>query len=341
MGATAVSLAFTGVQKCAILLVVLGDQISGELLKRLSDDEVQLVSNAVASLPVVSQEQVEAVIEEFRAETRDAVHLGHGGVDYAKRILTAAFGAEGSKKHMERLPKPAGKTSNVNQELQRVDPQLLARFVRSEHPQTVALILSHLNPSQSAAVLASMDPEMRADLAVRIAQLDQISPVVIGKISAVLGKKLKTLGEIKRESYGGPRVVAEIFNQLESGVSKEILTQIGEQNSELMESIRRKMFVFEDLMAVDANGVKEVLSRVDRRLLSLALKGTSEELRTHLLQGMSQRGAAMLIEDMEALGPVKIKDVQAAQQEVIEALRKLESEGVISLRGGSDEQFVV
>jgi flagellar motor switch protein FliG len=342
MAASALAPAMTGLQKSAILLIALGDQASAELLKRLDDEEVQLVSNAIASLPAVSPEQAQAVLEEFLSVTQNARHVGHGGVDYAARILTAAFGSERSRKHLERLPSLSAKGSDSNEQLQRVDPQLLARFVRSEHPQTVALILAHLSPAQSAAVLASMDPDVRANLAVRIAKLDQISPAVIAKVSAVLGQKLKTLGEIKRESSGGPRAVAEIFNQLDNALSDEILNQIGAENSELVEAIRQKMFVFDDLLSIDAGGIKELLGRADRRVLTVALKGTSDELRQHLLQGMSQRGAAMLLEDMEALGPIKIREVEAAQQQVITVVRQLETEGLLNRKkgGGGDEQYV-
>jgi flagellar motor switch protein FliG len=323
----------TGVQKCAILMVALGDQGSAELLKHLSEEEVQMVSNAIATLPTISAEHAEAVLEEFRATATNAVQVGRGGVAFAKRILTSAFGPEGSKKHLERLPETSGKNIH-SRELQRVDPQLLARFVRSEHPQTIALILAHLGSAQSAAVLSSMDPPVQADIVLRIAKLEKISPTVISKISAVIGQKLKSVGEIKRESSGGPRAVAEILNQLDSNLSGEILTQIGEENADLMEAIRNKMFVFDDILSIDANGVKELLARTDRRALTVALKGASEEVLHHLLKGMSQRGSAMLMEDTEALGPVKIKDVEAAQQQVIAVVRQLESEGVVNLRGG-------
>src|SRR5579862_423960 len=332
--------ALTGVQKCAILLIALGDHISADLLKRMTDEEVQAVSNAIATLPAISSEQAQAVLEEFRNVTAEANQVGRGGVDYAKRILTNAFGPEGSKRHLDRLPTASGR----DQHLQRVDPALLARFVKSEHPQTVAIILSHLNAAQSAAVLSSMNPEVRADLALRIAKLDQISPAVIGKISAVIVQKLKSVGEVKRESSGGPRAVAEIFNQLDAQLSEEILAQIGEENADVMEEIKKKMFVFEDLLKIPANDIKELLGRADRRQLTIALKGSSEELRAHLLQGMSQRGAAMLLEDMEALGPIKIRDVEAAQEQVIAVVRQLESEGLLSRSkggsGGGDDQYV-
>ncbi len=331
-------------QKSAILLVALGDDVSAELLRRLSDDEVESVTTAIAKLPAISVQQAEAVLAEFHAATSDPSRGGRGGSDFARRLITSAFGAEGAKKHLQRLP---GSRDAGAGQLEKVDPQLLARLVRSEHPQTVALVLAHLNRGQSGAVLASMDPPLRADIAARIAQLDQISPEVVEKISAAIGAKLEALGgTVKRESSGGPRAVAEILNQIDSELSEDILNQIADANADLSDEIRQKMFVFEDLLRIDANGVKELLGRADRRQLTVALKGTSDELRQHLLKGMSQRGAAMLLEDMEALGPVKIKDVEAAQQQVIAVVRQLESDGVISRNkgggggGGSDEQYV-
>jgi len=341
MATSAATAALTGLQKSAILLVALGDQVSAEILKCLSDDEVQMVTGAIAGLPPVSVQQAQAVLEEFEMAASDPLRTPGRGADYARRILTNAFGAEGSQKHLECLPDGAGK---VSQELQRVDPQLLARFVRSEHPQTVAVILSHLGPAQAAAALASMDPPARADLAVRIARLGQLSPAVVTKILSAVGQKLKASGPVKRDSTGGPRTVAAIFNELDSTLSDEILGAIGESSVDLSDEIRQKMFVFEDLGTLDANGVKELLARADRRQLTISLKGTSEELRKHLLQGMSQRGAAMLLEDMEALGPVKIKDVEAAQQQMIAVVRQLETDGVISRKrgggGATNEEFV-
>ncbi len=341
MASPAVATRLSGVQKSAILLIALGDHASSSLLKHLSPEQVQAVSSAIVNLPSFSAAEAESILEEFYAATSNAQRVGHGGIAYAKRILTGAFGPEGSKKHLDQLPE-AEEDGRSTRQLQNVEPQVLARFVKSEHPQTVAIVLSQLNPSQSASVLTSMDETVRADIALRIAKLDKISPVVVEKISAVIGQKLKSLGELKRQPSGGPRAVAEIFNQMNSELSNELLTLIGEQNSEIMESIRQKMFVFDDLMNLDANGVKELLARADRRQLTVALKGTHDELRQHLLKGMSQRGALMLLEDMEALGPVKIREVEAAQQAVIAVIRQLETEGVVSLKGGGgDDQFVV
>ncbi|HLW75885.1 MAG TPA: flagellar motor switch protein FliG, partial [Bryobacteraceae bacterium] len=307
------------------------------------DDEVQMVSEAIAELPSISVQQAETVLQEFESAASDPLRGGRRGAEYARRLLTSAFGVEGSQKHLERLPAIAGGTEAARQ-LKRLDPQTLSRFVRTEHPQTVAVILAHLNSGQSAAVLAAMDPAMRTDISVRIAQLGQVSPKLIGKILASVGDKLKSIGPIKHETSGGPRAVAEIFNEMDQGLSDEILGQIQENNSDLSDEIRQKMFVFDDLLNIDANGIKELLARADRRQLTISLKGTSDELRAHLLKGMSQRGAAMLLEDMEALGPVKIRDVEAAQQQMIAVVRQLESDGVISRKGGggggSDEQYI-
>ena len=225
--------------------------------------------------------------------------------------------------------------------LQKADPQQLAKFIHNEHPQTIALILSHLNASQAAGLLISLPLELRADVALRMASLDQISPVIISKIAGIIGDKLKALGELSRESYGGVRAVSEMFNRLDSGSSKEILDSIEQSDPNLVETIRHLMFVFEDLLLVGHDAIKEVLGKVDRKILTIALKGTSEQIKSHFLQAMSERGAEMIKEDMDALGPIKLKEVEAAQQQIIAVVRQLDAEGTISLKGTVGEQYVV
>jgi flagellar motor switch protein FliG len=225
--------------------------------------------------------------------------------------------------------------------LQKADPQQLAKFIHNEHPQTIALVLSHLNPSQAAGLLFSLPNDLRADVALRMANLDQISPDIISKIASIIGQKLKALGEMSRESYGGVRAVAEMFNRLDSSCSKDILENIESSDPTLAETIRHLMFVFEDLLLIDQNGIKEILGRIDRKILTVALKGTSDQLKDHFLECMSQRGAEMLREDMEALGPIKIKEVESAQQQIIAVVRQMEAEGAISLKGAVGEQYVV
>jgi flagellar motor switch protein FliG len=225
--------------------------------------------------------------------------------------------------------------------LQRADPQQLAKFIHNEHPQTIALVLSHLNASQAAGLLISLPTELRADVALRMAGLDQISPEIISKIASIIGEKLKALGELSRESYGGVRAVSEMFNRLDSATSKEILESIEQNDPNLVATIRHLMFVFEDLLLLSQDAIKEVLAKVDRKILTVALKGTSDQLKAHFMESMSQRGSEMLREDMDALGPVKIKEVEAGQQQIIAVVRQLEAEGTISLKGTVGEQYVV
>ncbi|HEX8985099.1 MAG TPA: flagellar motor switch protein FliG [Bryobacteraceae bacterium] len=333
--------ALEGLHKAAILMVLLGDQASAELFKQLDEEEVSLVSKEIARITSISTEQSETVLEEFYQMTVAHDYVLKGGIDYARKILIGAFGPDAARRVLDRLVKQISSDATTFDALQKADPQQLAKFIHSEHPQMIALILSHLNATQAAALLTSLPPEIRADVAQRMASLDQISPEIIAKVATIIGQKLKALGEFSRESVGGVRAVSELLNRLDSTSSKEILDKIEQQDANLAETIRHLMFVFEDLLLVDQGGIKEVLARVDRKMLTVALKGTSEELKKHFLECMSQRGSEMMREDMEALGPIKIKEVEAAQQQIIAIVRQLESEGVVSLKGAVGEQFVV
>jgi flagellar motor switch protein FliG len=330
-----------GLRKAAILLVLLGEESSAQLLRELSEDEVQSVTREVARLSTVVNEEAESVLEEFYQMCMAREYVSRGGIDYARKMLTSAFGPEACKRVVERLVKTMATDNAAFDTLQKADPQQLAKFIHSEHPQTIAFILSHLSASQAAALLFSLPAALRSDVSLRMAHLDQISPEIIHKIAAVIGQKLQALGEFSRESYGGVRAVAEMFNRLESGASKEILDVIDEHDRPLADTLRHMMFVFEDLLLLDVNSLKEVLAKVDRKVLTLALKGTSEQVRKHFMQGLSQRGAEMLVEDMEALGAVKIRDVEAAQQQIIAVVRQLESDGVLNLKGTGGDQYVV
>jgi flagellar motor switch protein FliG len=328
-------------RKAAMLLVVLGEQSSAELMQKLNEDDIQKVSREVAKLTNISAEQAEGVLNDFHHLTAAGDYVARGGMEFARKLLMAAFAPDIAQRLLDRLTKALGAEASSFDALQKADPGQLAKFIHNEHPQTIALVLSHLNLSQAAALLTSLPPQMRSDVALRMASLDQISPEVIHKIAAVIGQKLKTLGEFARESYGGVRAVAEMLNRLDSTSTREILTHIEQQDTNIAETIRHLMFVFEDLLLIDPLGLKEVLAKVDRKILTVALKGTSEQLRNQILGAMSQRGADMLREDMDALGPIKIKDVEAAQQQIIAVVRQMESEGVVSLKGAVGEQYVV
>ena len=331
----------SGIRKAAIVIIMLGEESSAEILKHLDEDEVQMIGREIARLQTITSEQAESALEEFYQMSVAHDYVVKGGIDYARKVLINAFGPEMAKKMLDRLMKTLG-TEAVNFDaLQKADPQQLAKFIHSEHPQTIALILSHLNPSQAASLLFSLPPEMRGDVALRMANLDQISPEIISKIAMVIGGKLKALGEVSREAYGGVRAVSEMFNRLDSNTSKDILEGMETSDPNLVETIRHLMFVFEDLLMLDAGAVKELLGKVDRKILTIALKGTSDQLKNHILAAMSQRGSEMLREDMDALGPIKIKEVEAAQQQIISVVRQLEAEGAISLKGTAGEQYVV
>jgi flagellar motor switch protein FliG len=331
----------TGLRKAAMLLIVLGEQTSADLLQQLSEEDVQKVSREVAKITAISGEQAEAVLTEYHHISAAGDYVARGGIEFARKLLMRAFSNDTAKRYLDRLTKALGSDAASFDAIQKADPQQLAKFIHNEHPQTIALVLSHLNSSQAAALLTSLPAGLRADVSERMANLDQISPEIILKIAGVIGQKLKTLGEFSRESYGGVRAVAEMLNRLDSASSREILEHIEHGDTNLAETIRHLMFVFEDLLLIDPMGLKEVLGKVDRKVLTVALKGTSEQLRNQVLGCLSQRGAEMLKEDMEALGPIKIKEVESAQQQIISVVRQLESEGVVSLKGTVGEQYVV
>ncbi|MBL8295990.1 MAG: flagellar motor switch protein FliG [Bryobacterales bacterium] len=330
-----------GIKKAAVLMVVVGDHAASEVLSRLTEDEASKLSREIARTSTVPPDLAEAVLEEAYQMSVAQEYVAQGGIDYARKLLISAYGPEAARRLLDRLMKAIGNDSESFDALQKADPQQLAKFIHKEHPQTIALVLSHLNSSHAAALLQSLPAEIRADVSLRMANLERISPEVVSRIAGIIGQKIRALGEFSRESYGGVRAVAEMFNRLDSGTSKEILDDIEKQDTTLTEAIRHLMFVFEDLLLLDGPGIKEVLARVDRKLLTVALKGTSEQLKQKFLDCMSQRGADMLREDMDALGPVKIKEVDAAQQQIIAVVRQLESEGVVSLKGAVGEQYVV
>jgi flagellar motor switch protein FliG len=332
---------FSGLRKAAIAIVTLGDEVAAEVFRFLDEDEVQMVGREISKLSRVTPEQAEKILQEFHELSMAQDYLMSGGVEYAKRVLNSAFGPDRARNIIDRVMKSLGNEIPTFDSLQKADPQQVAKFIQSEHPQTIALVLSHLNSSSAGGMLMALQPEVRADVARRMANLDQISPEIVRRIAGILEQKLKSLGQFSRESYGGVPAVAEMFNRLEANSGQELLTQIEEADSDLGDAIRNLMFVFEDLLLIDSMGMREILSRVDKGSLTLALKGTSEPLREHFFDNMSERGAAMLQEDMDVMGPVKIRDVEAAQQQIIGVVRTLESEGVISLKGAVGEQYVV
>ncbi len=333
--------AVSGVRKAAILMIMIGPEASSSIFREMDENEVEAISQEIARVQALSPEEAEGVLEEFYQMSVAHDYVIKGGMEYARKVLVNAFGPEEARKIYDRLVKTLSNETLSFDAIQKTDPQQLAKFIHSEHPQTIALILSHLNSSQAAGLLSSLPSEIRSDVALRMASLDQISPEIVTRIAAVIGTKLKALGEMSREAYGGVSALAEMLNRLDSTTSMEILENVERVDPKLGEQVRHLMFVFEDLLLLDVNSIKELLAKVDRKILTVALKGTSDRMKNHMLQAMSQRGAEMMREDMDALGPIKIKEVEAAQQQIIAVVRQLESDGVISLKGSAGEQYVV
>ena len=329
-----------GIQKAAVLMVILKEDASAEVLKEMDEGEVQRIGREIARIPAITSEMAESVLSEFYEMILAQDYVLKGGIDYARKILTTAFGPEYARKLIDRVTKSLHSDGANFDALQKADPQQLANFIQNEHPQTISLILSHLGPTPAARLLGYLPMDLRADVALRMASLDQISPEIIAKIALIIGDKLKALGETNRETYGGIHAVAEMFNRLDQNDGKAILEKMGGSDPKLCETIRHLMFVFEDLVNIEQAEIRVLLERVDRKVLSIALKGTSDALKNHFLDVMSKRGAEMMREDMDALGPIKMRDVENAQQEVISEARKLEAEGLVNLRTADDDQYV-
>ena len=267
--------------------------------------------------------------------------LAQGGREYAHKLLVKAFGEEGAKELLSQVPQAAVESAGRLDSLRKADPQQLARFIEGEHPQTIALILAHLEAKQASALLMRLPEELRSEAIKRLAQLRQFSPDVAQKVSQALNKRLESLGEQSRRAYAGFKGAADLLNQLEPNTSKGILENIEKDDPKMALAIRNLMFTFEDLIGVPEAGIRELLGQLDKKTLALALRGASEELKNLIFKSMSSRAVDMLKEDMEVLGPVRSKDVSQAQREIVEAARKLEAEGKLVLSAEGQEEYVV
>ena len=329
---------FTGLQKAAILLITLGGESSAEIIKRLPEDDAEQLADAIARLDRITQEDAHEVLSEFQSKLRGSTTQEAGGVNFAREMLTKAFGPETATRLLDRLSKSLEEDGFDFKSIARIDSKQLARFIQDEHPQTIAVVVSNLDATQAGSLLRSLPTEIRVDVALRVATLDQISPEIIRAISAVIKRRVSSLGDVGRESLGGVRAAANMFNRLGGSLSTELIEGIGKVDRELADRIQRLMFTFNDLAIIDANDMKELLKDVDRKVLTLALKGAEPPLLQKFLACLSERGAEMLREDMEALSSVKPKDIDKAQQDIIVVARKLEQDGRITIKKTSDEE---
>jgi flagellar motor switch protein FliG len=330
----------SGAQKSAVLCMVLGKEQAAKVMQLLTPVEVEEISREIATLPRVQSEVVDAVLSEYRDVARAVDSYAQGGVEYAEEILTAAVGTQRARTILDRI-RDALAPTGLNR-LKKAAPDLLLGVLRGEHPQTLALILAHLDVRQAAAVIEVMEPDLASEVLFRVARMDKVSPDMVALVEQGLGSKADLSLSQEMTLSGGPQAVANVLNITPPSVEKALLASISERDGELAEQIKGLMFVFEDLKLLDGRAMQRVLRDIDSKELAVSLKVASEELKNHILKNMSERAAAALQEEIDFLGPVKVKDVEAAHMRIIQIVRGLEETGEITISGrGGDSDVVV
>jgi len=329
----------TGRRKAAILLVILGPDKAAQVLKHLDDETVEQLTIEIASVGSVSDEERRTVLQEFQNIMKAKEMIAKGGLEYAKEVLERAFGPEKAAKIIERL------ISSLQVKpfdfIKTADPVQIVNFLQNEHPQTVALVLSYLEPDLAAQVLGSLPEDLQVEVLKRIALLERTSPDIVREIERNLEKKLSGFVGQSFSKIGGIDTAAEIMNNVDRTTERSIMEKLAADNPELAEEIRRKMFVFEDILKLDDRSVQIVLREVDTKDLAVALKGASDELKEKIFRNMSKRAAQLLKDEMEYMGPVRVKDVEEAQQKIISVIRRLEEAGEIVIARGGGEELIM
>ena len=329
----------SGIQKAAILLIALGPEKSSKIFKHLKDEEIEELTLEIANTRSVTPQIKEEVITEFYQICLAQQYIAEGGIGYAKELLEQSFGEEKASDVISRLT--ASLQVKPFEFVRKTDASQLLNFIQDEHPQTIALILSYLNPAQAAQIIGALPPDRQADVAKRIAMMDRTSPDVIKEVERVLESKISSLVNQDYTIIGGVDSVVEILNTVDRGTEKHIMETLEVDEPELADEIRKKMFVFEDILLLDDRAIQRVLRDVDNSDLSMALKGANEQVQAAIFKNMSSRLSAMIKEDMEFMGPVRMKDVEEAQQKIVNIIRKLEdSAEIVISRGGGDEIIV-
>ena len=329
----------TGVQKAAVLLIALGPEKSADIFKHLKEDEIEELTLEIANTRSVSPQVKEDVLNEFYQVCLAQQYIAEGGITYAKELLDKALGGERAQEVISKLT--ASLQVRPFEFVRKTDPSQLLNFIQDEHPQTIAMILSYLTPAQAAMIMSALSSEVQSDVAKRIATMDRTSPDVVKEVERVLERKLSSLINQDYTIVGGVDAIVNILNTVERSTEKHIMESLEIEEPELADEIRKKMFVFEDIMLLDDRAIQRVLRDVDNNDLAVALKGANEEVQGTIFKNLSKRLAAMIKEDMEFMGPVRMKDVEEAQQKIVGVIRKLEDSGEIVIsRGGGDEIVV-
>ena len=329
----------TGVQKAAVLLITLGPEKSASIFKHLKEEEIEELTLEIANTRSISPQEKEDVLNEFYQVCLAQQYIAEGGIGYAKELLEKALGEQKAQDVITKLT--ASLQVRPFEFIRKTDPSQVLNFIQDEHPQTIAMILSYLSPAQSAMILGALTPEKQADVAKRIAMMDRTSPDVIKEVERVLERKLASLLNQDYTIVGGVDAIVDILNTVDRGTEKHIMESLEIEQPELADEIRKKMFVFEDILLLDDRAIQRVLRDVDNNDLGIALKGANEEVQNVIFKNLSKRLSAMIKEDMEFMGPVRMKDVEDAQQKIVGIIRKLEdSAEIVISRGGGDEIIV-
>jgi flagellar motor switch protein FliG len=322
----------SGLRKAAVLLVAVGEELAKEILRALPEVDVQRLTEELADLRGITPELSAEILEEFWELLETQNFMMHGGLDYASRLLMETFGKERADDLLALVRRSQEAAQGNLAKLQRTDPQQLGKLLDTEHPQTIALVLAHLDPKRASLVLDNLSEDHKVLSIQRLAEMRQFSPEMAQKVAHILHRRLESVGDTARKSYSGFKAVADLLNRLNAEESKKILETIEDGQPELALSIRNLMFTFEDLVTVPPATIREIVSGVDKRQLALALRGAKDELRAQIFKAMSSRAVEMLKEDMEVLGPVRSREVAQAQQEILNLARRLEAEGKVVLK---------
>jgi len=325
-------------RKAALILTLLGPEIAAKVMHHFDEDSVELLSLEVARLDRISPEQREMVINEFHEMAVAQDFIAEGGVDHARKVLEAAFGPERATEMIQRVQ--AAMQVVPFEFLKRADPAQVLSFIQDEHPQTVALILAYMPIHNAATVLTRLPTDLRAEVAERIAMMDQTPPEVIRRVEQVLEKKMSSLLSQDMTKAGGPKALVDLLNRVDRSTERLILDSLSENNPDLADAVKNMMFVFEDIVQLDDRAVQQVLKEVDVKDLATALKGVPPEVQDKVYRNMSERAMNMLKEDMEFMGPVKLKLVEEAQQKIVSVIRRLEESGDINVGRGEEEILV-
>lgn len=328
-----------GRKKAAVLFIALGPDLSSSIMRQLPDEEIQRISYEIANMDVVDSETQAEVVNEFLELHQAQFYLLKGGIEYAKQVLEKTVGPAKASDYLRKLSLASKKQPFAN--LRKTDPKHLVSFIGNEHPQTIALILSYLDPEQAAMVLGALPQDRQADIAKRVATMETTSPEVIKEVETVLDQKLSTVVDQKFAAAGGVQAIVDILNRVDRGTERVIIETLEQENPELADEIRNRMFVFEDINILDDIAVRRILREIDSKELAKALKGSSDELLNRIFRNMSQRAGEMLKEEMEFLGPIRLREVEEAQQSIVRVIRRLDEAGeIIISRGGEDEVVV-